>query len=219
MKSDNVLAWGVGVATIVGAMITVLTYCAPPSAPKPDAVTPPLQTKPAPRLSQRPHRLPLDHFWKNASGPQTFALSSSAAVVEDGKFGKALHVRFALRNNSKVAVKAWARSESSRRGYPIEGWTIDAGTTICSPQSDQFTVLPVGDPDENLFRYNDSGSVLKIAPVVASLSDLQFTARFECETPIENDSVLFATVRLTVGRNKSRRTVYFQTSALPVYSD
>jgi len=213
MNSDSPLTWVGVVATIIATIIAVLTYCSPPAAPSaaPKVTTP--VTKPA----ARPMKLPIQHEWQNASGPQTFAVRSSAGVIEEGKYGTALHVRFSVRNASTVPVSIWARSATPRRQGNIEGWTVDAGSTVCSPEADQFTIIPVGDPSEQLIKENEAGRVIEWAPTVAPGGMLLFTARFECAEQIKQDAILFATVRLTFAHGRARRTVYFQNSALPIY--
>jgi len=213
MKTDSPLTWIVGVATIIATIVAVLTYCSPPAAPSVAPKVTTAVTKPVPR----PVQLPIEHAWENASGPQTFSVRSSAGVIEKGKYGTALHVRFALRNSSTVPVSIWARSATSRRQGRIEGWTVDAGSTVCSPEADQFTIIPVGDPSDQLIKDGESGRVIEWAPTAAPGGALLFTARFECEEQIGQDAVLFATIRLTFAHDKARRTVYFQNSALPIF--
>lgn len=213
MKSDSPLTWVGVIATIIATIIAVLTYCSPPAAPS----SAPKVTLPVTKPVSRPAQLPIQHEWQNASGPVTFSVLSSAGVIETGKYGTALHVRFAVRNGSTVPVSIWARSATSRRQGSIEGWTVDAGSTVCSPEADQFTIIPVGDPSEDLIKERESGRVIEWAPTVAPGGVLLFTARFECGEQIKQDAILFATIRLIFAHGRARRTVYFQNSALPIF--
>lgn len=202
----------VGVATVIGTVVAVLAYCSPPASNQPLTVVPKLAL---PKV--RPLDLPIAHTWTNASGPPTFELMSSAAVIEDGDYGNDLHVRFLLTNRSAVPVRVWARAESASRNEDVEAWTVDTGTVLCSSQPDQITTIPVGDPEENLIRYRDAGRVIDRSPQLASNKQLAFSARFRCKGPVRNDAILFATIRTTLAYRAGRNTVYFQTTNLPLF--
>lgn len=216
MSWQKISAGVVGTATVVGTLVSILTYCVPPTAQ-----TAPLPPKaaalPPPKL--RPVSLPTNLRWTNASGPQTFQLSSSAAVIEKGGWGDVLHVRFSLTNRSRVPVRAWVRAETYSRDEDVEAWTIDTGSIVCAAKPDGFNVIPVGDAEEDLVRQNDMGRVISRAPLLASEGRLSFSARFSCPKEVSRSAVLFATVRLTMAHKTQRRTVYFQASELPIYTE
>lgn len=217
MSVNKTWAATTGAATIAGTLIALLAYCKPPASPP----APPTTTASSAPPKVRPVHLPHDVAWVNASGPDTFALRSSAAVIEPGEgIGeKRLHVRFLVSNLSKVAVQMWARTESWSSTDTIEGWTIDAGTTQCHARPYTLTVVPVGSPEEHLVRRNESGSLSAYAPTIRSRGNLSFSASYLCDDDVGRSAALLATARLTFAHGKARRTVYFQSSALPLFSE
>lgn len=200
----------VGTATVLGTIFAGLTYCSPP--------------KPTAKQSSVPthvglikaESLPLEANWTNASGPETFTLRSTAAVYEPPTrmhFGQ-IAIRFRTRNSSVATVQVWARAEIASHDRDVEGWVIDAGETICRPNPRDFSVIPVGDADEDLIRYNESGKVTERSPVIAPRKELSFTVRFQCEDELKSGAFLFSTIRLTFAAKGARRNVYFQSSGL-----
>lgn len=217
MSVNKTFAAITGMATIAGTLIALLAYCKPP-APPPSA---PTTTATSAALKVRPIRLPYDVLWVNASGPSTFKLRSSAAVIEPSEAigEKRLHVRFLISNSSIAPVQIWARTEQLSHTATIEGWTIDAGTTQCHARPYSLTVVPVGSAEEQLVRRNEMGAVSTYAPTIRSNGDLGFTASYICDEDVERSAALFATARITFAHGKARRTVYFQSSALPLYAE
>lgn len=214
MRHEAWIAWIGGVATVVGTCIALLTYCSPPNPPL--ATTPKREVSPPLR---RATIVPVDQPWTNASGPPTFRLLSSPAIIEDSRSNHDLFVRFSVTNLTRVPVRAWVRAESTSRDDSVEAWTIDTGKNICQSKPDQFTIIPLGDPNEELVKYNDMGKVFDRAPQIASGATLGFAARFTCLQKVEANEVLFSTIRLTFGYRNERTTVYFQTSALPIFQE
>lgn len=207
----------VGCAGILGTAVAVLTYCS--SRGDKSRAGPPTATPP-PR--PRPKLLPVDAAWRNASGPKTFALASSAAVILPAQTNRAdLHIRFTLRSTAAAPVQVWLLTEDGDYFSNIKGWVVDTARTKCVPLNSFVTVLALAKDGEILVE-DDSVKEQPVqvsAPTLASNGALSFTIGYDCEKPVTSSQVMFASARIVVGYRGVRRAIYFQNDSLPIYVD